>query len=127
MNNKIGIFKLLLINFYDLILLFAVLYFFTIPVIMISGGNAVINNTIYQIYLILVIFMYYAWFWKQYGQTLGMKIWKVKIFSNDSKSINYKQTILRIIFGILGGHVLLLVHDRSLQDIISKTYLSKID
>ena len=33
MSNKVGLFKRLLVNFYDLILLFAVLYFFTIPII----------------------------------------------------------------------------------------------
>ena len=43
MNNRVGLMKRLLINFYDLILLFAVLYFFTIPVIMISQGNTVIR------------------------------------------------------------------------------------
>ena len=99
MSKKVGIFKLL-INFYDIILLFAVLYFFTIPIIMISGGNAVLDNKFYQLYLIIIIFMYYAWFWKKYGQTLGMKIWKVKIFNNNDKSINYKTIFFKNNFWI---------------------------
>ena len=57
--NRVGLMKRLLINFYDLILLFAVLYFFTIPVIMISQGNAVLDNIFYQIYLIIIIYLYY--------------------------------------------------------------------
>ena len=81
MNKKVGLIKRLLVNFYDFILLFAVLYFFTIPVILLTDGNAVLNSIVYQIYLITIIFFYYAWFWKKYNQTLGMKIWKIKIYS----------------------------------------------
>ena len=54
MSNKVGLFKRLLVNFYDLILLFAVLYFFTIPIILLSEGNAVLDNIFYQTYLIAI-------------------------------------------------------------------------
>tara|TARA_B100000085_G_scaffold219184_1_gene203889 strand:+ start:1966 stop:2349 length:384 start_codon:yes stop_codon:yes gene_type:complete len=127
MSNRVGLMKRLLINFYDLILLFAVLYFFTIPVIMISQGNAVLDNIFYQIYLIMIIYFYYAWFWKKYNQTLGMKIWKIKIYSRYSLEITYFQSLKRIIIALLGGHILLLFDEESLQDKISNTYLEKID
>ncbi len=127
MSNRVGLMKRLLINFYDLILLFAVLYFFTIPIIMISQGNAVLDNIFYQIYLIMIIYFYYAWFWKKYNQTLGMKIWKIKIYSRYSLEITYFQSLKRIIIALLGGHILLLFNEESLQDKISNTYLEKID
>ena len=127
MSNRVGLFKRLLINFYDLILLFAVLYFFTIPIIMISQGNAVLDNIFYQIYLTMIIYFYYAWFWKKYNQTLGMKIWKIKIYSRYSLEITYFQSLKRIIIALLGGHILLLFNEESLQDKISNTYLEKID
>ena len=127
MSNKVGLLKRLLVNFYDLILLFAVLYFFTIPVILLSKGNAVLDNIFYQAYLIAIIYFYYAWFWKKYNQTLGMKIWKIKIYSRYSLHVSYVQSIKRIIVSLLGGHILLLIKDESLQDIISKTYLEKVD
>ena len=100
MSNKVGLFKRLLVNFYDLILLFAVLYFFTIPIILLSKGNAVLDNIFYQTYLIAIIFLYYAWFWKRYNQTLGMKIWKIKIYSRYSLKITYLQSIKRILIAI---------------------------
>ena len=127
MSNKVGLFKMLLVNFYDLILLFAVLYFFTIPIILLSKGNAVLDNILYQIYLIGIIFFYYAWFWKRYNQTLGMRIWKIKIYSRYSLEISYVQSLKRIIVSLLGGHILLLVSDESLQDKISQTYLERVD
>ena len=126
MTNKVGLIKRLLINFYDFILLFAVMYFFTIPVIFITDGNAVINNIIYQIYLILIIYLYFAWFWINYNQTLGMKIWKVKIYSKYALKITYLQSFKRIIISLLGGHIFLLFNDESLQDKLSNTYLENI-
>ena len=127
MNNNVGLFKRLLINFYDVILLFAVLYFFTIPIILFTQGNAVLNSYLYQFYLILIVFLYYAWFWKKYNQTLGMKIWKVKIYSRYSLDISYLQSFIRIIIALIGGHLLLIFYSESLQDKLSKTYLERID
>ena len=127
MNKKVGLIKRLLVNFYDFILLFAVLYFFTIPVILLTDGNAVLNSIIYQTYLIIIIFFYYAWFWKKYNQTLGMKIWKIKIYSRYALHVSYGQSIKRIVISLLGGHILLLFKDESLQDIVSRTYLEKVD
>ena len=126
MTNRVGLIKRLLINFYDFILLFAVMYFFTIPVIFITDGNAVINNIIYQIYLILIIYLYFAWFWINYNQTLGMKIWKVKIYSKYALKITYLQSLRRIIISLLGGHIFLLFNSESLQDKLSNTYLEKV-
>jgi uncharacterized RDD family membrane protein YckC len=127
MNNNVGLFKRLLINFYDVILLFAVLYFFTIPIILFTQGNAVLNSTLYQLYLILIVFLYYAWFWKKYNQTLGMKIWKVKIYSRCSLDISYLQSFIRIIIALMGGHLMLIFSLESLQDKLSKTYLERIN
>ena len=127
MNNNVGLFKRLLINFYDVILLFAVLYFFTIPIILFTQGNAVLNSYLYQVYLILIVFLYYAWFWKKYNQTLGMKIWKVKIYSRCSLDITYLQSFIRIVIALMGGHLLLIFNSESLQDKLSKTYLERIN
>ena len=127
MSNRVGLVKRLLINFYDLILLFAVMYFFTIPVIFITDGNAVIDNIVYQAYLIMIIYLYYAWFWRKYNQTLGMRIWKVKIYSKYSLEITYFQSLKRILFSLIGGHILLLFNTESLQDKLSNTYLENIN
>ena len=127
MNKSVGLLKRILICFYDIILLFAILYFFTIPVILMTQGNAVIGSFIYKAYLISIVFLYYAWFWRKYNQTLGMKIWKVKIYSKYSSEISYLQSLKRIIFALVGGHLLLMFNSESLQDILSKTYLERCD
>mgnify|MGYP001189938639 FL=1 len=130
MKNKIyegiGFIKNILICLYDLMLLFSILFFLTMPILLFSNGSAITNNTFYQIYLFLIIITYYSWFWMNHGQTLGMKSWKtylINVKGNDQISI--KQCLLRIIFSLIGGHILLLFNKKSLQDIISKTIIVK--
>ena len=94
---------------------------------MLSKGNAVLDNILYQAYLIAIIFFYYAWFWKRYNQTLGMKIWKIKIYSRYSLEVTYVQSLKRIVISLLGGHILLFFNKESLQDKVSDTYLERVD
>jgi uncharacterized RDD family membrane protein YckC len=130
MKNKtyynIGLLKNILICLYDLMLLFSVLFFMSIPAHIFSNGDVIINNHLYQIYLLIIIILYYSWFWIKHNQTLGMKSWKTFIVNdNDDFNITFYQCILRILFALLGGHLLLLFNKRSLQDIISKTKIIK--
>ena len=126
--KNIGFIKNIIICIYDLMLLFSVLFFMSLPVILISDGQAIINNILYQLYLLIIILFYYLWFWIKHNQTLGMKSWKTYIVNNKNESkLSIRQCLLRLIISLLGGHILLIVHKHSLQDLISKTkIISKI-
>ena len=109
---------------YDLLLLLSTLYFFTLPLMMFSNGEGIGGNIFYQLYLLFIIITYYLWFWIKHNQTLGMKSWKTYIISKDNKKgLSIKQCLLRILISLIGGHLLLIFHKESLQDIISKTKL----
>ena len=130
MENKIysniGLFKNILICLYDLMLLFSVLFFMSIPIHIFTNGGVIINNYLYQIYLLIIIILYYSWFWIKHNQTLGMKSWKTFLVNdNNDVNITFYQCILRILFALLGGHLFLLFNKRSLQDIVSKTKIIK--
>ena len=130
MKNKIyyniGLFKNILICLYDLMLLFSVLFFMSIPIHIFTNGDAIINNYLYQIYLLIIIILYYSWFWIKHNQTLGMKSWKTFLVNdNGDVNITFYQCILRILFALLGGHLFLLFNKKSLQDIVSKTKIIK--
>ncbi len=132
MNNKthgeIGFIKNILICIYDLMLLFSILFFLTIPLLLFSNGSAITNSVFYDVYLFLIIIIYYSWFWINYGQTLGMKSWKTQLINiQTDKKISISQCLLRIIFALIGGHLLLLFSKKSLQDMISKTIITKKD
>ena len=129
MNNSIdkyeniGFLKNMVICLYDLMLLFSVLFFMSLPWIIITSGEAVTNNIFYQFYLLLIILFYYLWFWINHGQTLGMKSWKTYVLNQNNQTITIRQGILRILISLIGGHLLLIFNKRSLQDIISKTHI----
>ena len=129
MNNSIdkyeniGFLKNMVICLYDLMLLFSVLFFMSLPWIMITSGEAITNNIFYQFYLMLIILIYYLWFWVNHGQTLGMKSWKTYVLNQNNQTITIRQGILRILISLIGGHLLLIFSKKSLQDIISKTHI----
>lgn len=124
--KNIGFTKNIIICIYDLLLLFSILFFFSIPLLIFSNGEAIGQNIFYQLYLLSIILGYYGWFWIRHNQTLGMKSWKSYIVNQDNgKVLSIKQCLLRIVISLIGGHLLLLFHKYSLQDIISKTKLIK--
>ena len=129
MNNSIdkyeniGFLKNMVICLYDLMLLFSVLFFMSLPWIMMTSGEAITNNIFYQFYLLLIILIYYLWFWINHGQTLGMKSWKTYVLNQNNQTITIHQGIIRILISLIGGHLLLIFNKRSLQDIISKTHI----
>jgi|TARA_B100000524_G_C23597061_1_gene351185 uncharacterized RDD family membrane protein YckC len=129
MNNSIdkyeniGFLKNMTICLYDLMLLFSVLFFASLPWIMITSGEAITNNIFYQFYLLLIILIYYLWFWINHGQTLGMKSWKAYVLNQNNQTITIRQGIIRILISLIGGHLLLIFNEKSLQDIISKTHI----
>ena len=131
MENKgyknIGFIKNIIICIYDLLLLFSALFFFTLPLLIFSNGEGIGGNIFYQLYLLFIIITYYLWFWIKHNQTLGMKSWKTYIISKDNKKgLSIKQCLLRILISLIGGHLLLIFHKESLQDIISKTKLVRL-
>ena len=129
MNNSIdkyeniGFLKNMTICLYDLMLLFSVLFFMSLPWIMMTSGEAITNNIFYQFYLLLIILIYYLWFWINHGQTLGMKSWKAYVLNQNNQTITIRQGIIRILISLIGGHLLLIFNEKSLQDIISKTHI----
>ena len=91
-----------------------------------SLGSALFNNVVYKIYLFCIIALYYSWFWVNHNQTLGMKAWKTLVINeNNHLKITYRQSLVRLIVALMGGHILLLFSKKSLQDILSGTKLVK--
>ena len=125
--ERIGFIKNIIICIYDLMLLFSILFFMSLPWVVVTNGEAIIGNIFYQLYLLIIILTYYLWFWIKHGQTLGMKSWKTYVLNTDNTKINIRQGILRIIVALIGGHLTLVFTKKSLQDIISKSHIVKIE
>ena len=101
-----GLLRRLMAIFYDLFLLAAILFLATaIFSAIFNSGEALDKGTPYttllSFYLAGIIFVYFGWFWTHGGQTLGMKTWKVKLISNTSQTISWKQVLIREITTII--------------------------
>ena len=79
----------------------------TFLIVALNGGNAIgQGNPFFIAYLFAVSFAFYGWFWTHGGQTLGMRSWKVALYSQagsnqPGQAINWQQAFLRFSVSII--------------------------
>lgn len=107
MNPKIllnapsaSLLKQLIAMLYDSLLIASVLFIATAILLPFNQGE-VIYGPAYSLYLLLIIFIFYGWFWNKSGQTLGMKVWKIKIINDYGLNPSWSVSFLRFIFSLL--------------------------
>ena len=70
---------------------FAALLFLAVSANAASGGL----RHAFQVYLFLVIGLYFAGSWRRQGQTLAMKTWSLRLVGADGARITLRQAMLR--------------------------------
>lgn len=78
-----------------------------------------------QIWVGAWVLGFFMWFWAKGGQTIGMRAWRMRIFSTVEAPMTFGRLCLRLV-SALGGLGTLLVlfdfkHKQSLQDRLAKT------
>ena len=86
---------------YDSLLIFAVLFFATALAILINQGEAIESNHWFNLYLLLTVFTFYAWFWRKSGQTLGMRVWKIRLVDEAGANPGWSTCYLRLACALL--------------------------
>jgi uncharacterized RDD family membrane protein YckC len=86
---------------YDSLLIIAILFISTAIALIFNDGNAIESSPIFSLYLILIVFTFYSWFWKKSGQTLGMRVWKIRIISELGGNPSWAICFLRLTFALL--------------------------
>jgi uncharacterized RDD family membrane protein YckC len=51
-----------------------------------------------QVWLFLVLAIYFGWFWSHGGQTLAMKTWRIKLMSKTGLPVTFWRAFLRYVF-----------------------------
>ena len=94
--------------------------------------QSLLYKTLIQVWVGLWITGFFLWFWKKGGQTIGMRAWRLRIFSTVDEPVTWGRLILRLITSLGGLGTLLVLVDfknkQSLQDRVAKTevvHLSK--
>ena len=89
-------------TFYDSLLLVAVLLLASLIALPLLGDNpsrpAIL---LFRIYLVLSAFGFFAWFWTHGGQTLGMRVWRIRIQHHGGGPITLWQALLRFLVAIV--------------------------
>lgn len=60
-----------------------------------SQGDALLSSLLF-----IIIFAFFAKFWSHSGQTLGMKVWNIRIQNEDGSMISLWQCLLRYLVAI---------------------------
>ena len=95
------LFKRFLAAIYDSFLVLATIFVATAFTMPFTNGDVSADNRIYlSLYLVSVIYFFYAWFWTHGGQTLGMRAWQQKLVSIEGGAVSWKQTFIRFITGL---------------------------
>lgn len=77
---------------YDLLLLAALLFVFTLVVLFARGGRAVSPGTWwFELSLLGVCAAFFIGFWVHGGQTLGMRAWRLKIVDREGRPVGWRR------------------------------------
>ena len=93
-------------------------------------GESVMYKTLIQIWVGLWVAGFFLWFWKRGGQTLGMRAWRLRIYSTTDEPVGWGRLVLRLIASLGGLGTLLVLLDvknkQSLQDRLAQTEVLKL-
>ncbi len=99
-----GLFRRLAALVYDGLLLTAVLFLATVPVLFITGGEAVpTGDLLFRTYIFLVTYGYFAFSWRRGGQTLGMKTWWIRVERADGSPLTLPDTMMRFAVALVSA------------------------
>lgn len=69
---------------YDQLLVLALMFLGTLPFVAQQDGHPVPSgNVVYQLVLLVILWLFFAGFWSGYGRTLGMQSWGLRIETID--------------------------------------------
>ena len=118
---------------YDSLLLIAILMIATALLLPFTHGAAIATaNHFFQLYLLALIFSFYAYFWMHGGQTLGMLVWKLKITSTRNQPMQFWQILLRFIIALIsiplfGLGLFWIFIDKNNQSLYDRLSMTKVE
>lgn len=81
---------------YESLLLAGVIFFAGLLFFLVGGGTLEgWPRHAFQIYLFVVIGLYFVGSWRRRGQTLAMKTWKLRLVGADGAKVTLRQALLR--------------------------------
>lgn len=92
--------------------------------------SSLLYKTLIQVWVGGWVAGFFLWFWKRGGQTIGMRAWRLRIYSTVEEPVTWPRLLLRLIASLGGLGTLLVLFDvknkQSLQDWLAKTEVLKL-
>ncbi len=71
-------------------------------------------------WVIFWVVAFFMWFWAKGGQTIGMRAWRLRLFSSISEPVSFTRLLVRLLTSLCGFGTVLVLFDRkhklALQD-----------
>lgn len=97
-----GLLRRLAAILYDTLLLLAVLFLAALLILPLTGeGGLRPGHPLVTSYYFVITFLFFTWFWTHGGQTLGMRVWRIRIRSRTDTPITLWQCLLRFLAAIV--------------------------
>ena len=90
-------------------------------------ADSIINLALKNLWVV-ISFFYFGHYWTTRGQTLAMKVWKIKAVTNDGGLMTWGNALKRYVFALMGLGIVWMIFDKNnlaLQDKLSNTKLIK--
>lgn len=104
--------RLILSALYDWLVLLGLIFIAAFVAVavnkLITGQESLEQDAIMQLWLTFVVASYFGYFWKRWGQTVGMRAWRIMLVSQDNQPLTIKQIALRLISAIPAYGLLLI-------------------
>ena len=100
-TESAGLLRRLAAIFYDGFLVVAIWMTSTMLVVALVTDGDVVSGWPFQIFLYIELAVFYIYFWRATGQTLGMQVWRINVFTDKGEKLTVTDGIQRFLCATL--------------------------
>lgn len=82
---------------YDAFLIVAIWMTSTTLLVALMSDGAEIKGIVFQLFLYTELALFYVYFWRATGQTLGMQVWKIQTLTREGELLGYRECAVRFL------------------------------
>ena len=101
-----GLFRRLAAILYDSLLIIAMWLITTLLLVAFINDGTALQGPLFQFGLYFEACLFYSYFWRLRGQTLGMQVWKIKLISPSLQTLSWQECFARLFFALVSVSML---------------------
>ena len=101
-----GLFRRLAAILYDSLLIIAMWLITTLMLVAFINDGTALQGPLFQFGLYFEACLFYSYFWRLRGQTLGMQAWKIKLVSPSLQTLSWQECFARLFFALVSVSML---------------------